>query len=590
MVGRGLCSGASRAYSYLPFTASPFAPPPHDGPTSRCPMQARQASRLATARRALRILAAAAPFLWAVARDLHTFVLLGPPRRLPEEAHRRRAARMARAIAHLGPTFIKLTQVIATRADLVPPVYLAALATLHDEVPPERRAAIDEALADAYGRAPEEVFESFDWQPLAAASVAQVHRARYQGEEVIVKVLRPGIRRMVEQDLAILRRVFRVLNHLVWHPHLESLQTVVGEFAQTIFEEMDMEHEAENIARFQTMFAGRDDVVIPQVVAGVTTTRVLVLHYCPGISITRVAELEAQGHDIHELLAKVIRLYVEQVMVHGVFHADPHPGNILVDPAGRIVLLDFGLVVEIREELRRDIVLVILAAIRQDFDTLVATYHRLGLIRDEANTALLQRAARRMYTVLNREDLSSKRVQDIANEILSSFYDFPFQIPSELVYFFKTAAVVEGLGTAWKPNYNAIRDMMPVIQGLLRELDLGVRRSVREMVREEAEALRHLYRSTQRVMDRADRDELRVHIHPRSARAQEAILLAVVRRGVIALAALVWGGGAWLGYQLHPEHGLPWLSVTGAALLFVWATVRPLSRAPDWLGLGRLRR
>jgi len=554
------------------------------------PMQVSRHRRLATARRALRILVTAAPFLWAIARDLRTFILFGPPRRLPEEAHRRRAARLTRAIAHLGPTFIKLTQVIATRADLVPTVYLAALATLHDEVPPERREAIAESLAEAYGRAPEEVFESFDWQPLAAASVAQVHRARYQGEEVIVKVLRPGIRRMVEQDLAILRRLFRLLDHLVWHPHLESLQTVVGEFAQTIFEEMDMEHEAANIARFQTMFAGRDDVVIPQVVGGVTTARVLVLHYCPGISITRVAELEAQGHDIHALLAKVIKLYVEQVMVHGVFHADPHPGNILVDPTGRIVLLDFGLVVEIREELRRDIILVILAAIRQDFDTLVATYHRLGLIRDEANTALLQRAARRMYAVLNREDLSSKRVQDIANDILGSFYDFPFQIPSELVYFFKTAAVVEGLGTAWKPNYNAIRDMMPVIQGLLRELDLGVRRSVREMVKEEAAALRHLYRSSQRVMDRADRDELRVHIHPRSVRAQETILLAVVRRGILGLAALVWGGGAWLGYQLHPERGVPLFSLVGSAVLFLWATVRPLSRAPDWLGFGRFRR
>jgi predicted unusual protein kinase regulating ubiquinone biosynthesis (AarF/ABC1/UbiB family) len=553
-------------------------------------MQVRQHNRLATAGRAVRILVAAAPFVWAIARDLHTFVLFGPPRRLPEKVHRRRAARLTRAIARLGPTFIKLTQVVATRADLVPPVYLAALATLHDEVPPERRQAIAARLGEAYGRTPEEVFESFDWQPLAAASVAQVHRARYQGEEVIVKVLRPGIRRMVEQDLAILRRLFRLLDHVVWHPHLESLQTVVGEFSQTIFEEMDMEHEAENIARFQAIFAGRADVVIPEVVTSMTTAHVLVLHYCPGISITRIAELEAQGHDVHGLLAKVIKLYVEQVMVHGVFHADPHPGNILVDPAGRIVLLDFGLVVEIREELRRDIILVILAAIRQDFDTLVATYHRLGLIRDEANTALLQRAARRMYAVLNREDLSSKRVQDIANEILSSFYDFPFQIPSELVYFFKTAAVVEGLGTAWKPNYNAVRDMMPVIRGLLREFDLGVRRSVRETVKEEGEALLHLYRSTQRVLDRADRDELRVHIHPRSARAQEAILLAVVRRGIVALAALVWGGGAWLGYQLHSQRGLPVVSLVGSTVLFLWAMLRPLSRAPDWLGLGRLRR
>jgi predicted unusual protein kinase regulating ubiquinone biosynthesis (AarF/ABC1/UbiB family) len=277
-------------------------------------------------------------------------------------------------------------------------------------------------------------------------------------------------------------------------------------------------------------------------------------------------------------------------MVHGVFHADPHPGNILVDPAGRIVLLDFGLVVEIREEVRTDIIRVILAAIRQDFDTLVATYHRLGIIRDEANTALLQQAAKRMYAVLNREDLSSKRIQDIANQILSSFYEFPFQLPSELVYFFKTAALVEGLGTAWKPNYNAIKDMMPVIQGLLRELDLGVRRSIREAAKEEAEGLQHLYRSTQRVMDRADRDELRVHIHPRSVQQQETILLATVRRGILGLASVVWGGGAWIGYQINPERSLPWFSLTGAILLFLWATVRPMSRTPDWLGINRLRR
>ena len=124
----------------------------------------------------------------------------------------------------------------------------------------------------------------------------------------------------------------------------------------------------------------------------------------------------------------------------------------------------------------------------------------------------------------------------------------------------------------------------------MREEDLGINRTVREVAREEADGLKHLYRSMQRVMDRADRDELRVHIHPRSAHDQEKMLLGVVRRGLIGFTALLWGGGGWLGYLLHPERGLPWFSLTGAAFLLLWATARPLSRPPDWIGLGRIPR
>ncbi|RMF86673.1 MAG: AarF/ABC1/UbiB kinase family protein [Nitrospirae bacterium] len=554
------------------------------------PEAAGRPGRLAVLRRAATILLAAAPFLWGFARDLHTFLFFGPGRRLSEAAHRRRARRLTQRIARLGPTFIKLTQVIATRADLVPPIYLEALATLHDEVPPEAEGVIAGALTRAYGRPPEELFERFRHRPLAAASIAQVHRATYQGREVAVKVVRPGVRRQVEMDLAILDRLLPALQRLFPHPHLESLETVVREFARTIFDEMDMTREAANLAAFHRTFGERPGIVIPEVVEPLTNRRVLVTRYYEGIPINRVAELTAAGHDVEALIHRLVRFYAEQVMVHGRFHADPHPGNILVDAEGRLVILDFGLVVELDEEVRFGIVRLLLAAIRQDFDGVVAAYHRLGLIRDEANTALLQRAAQRMYQVLNREDLSNRRISEIANEILSTFYDFPFRLPPELVYFFKTAALVEGLGTAWKPNYNAVRDIVPVIRKLMREEGIGIRRSLRELLRDEAEGARHLYRSMQRVMDRADRDELRVHIHPRTAYEQERMLLAVVRRGLYGFAALLWAGGAWIGYEVHPERGLPWFSLAGALALLLWATGRPLRRPPDWMGLGRRRR
>jgi len=557
--------------------------------TKADPPAARPA-RLAVLRRAAAILFAAAPFLWGFARDLHTLLLFGPPRRLSEAAHRRRAARLTRRIASLGPTFIKLTQVIATRADLVPAIYLEALATLHDEVPPEPPGAITAALARAYDRSPDDLFERFDHQPLAAASIAQVHRAKYQGTEVAVKVVRPGVRRQVANDLAILDRLVPLLLRLFPHPHLEALETVVGEFAHTIFDEMNMTHEAENIARFHRLLDSRDGVVIPEVVAELTLPTVLVTRYYDGIPINQIRRLEETGLDVEALIHRLVRLYAEQVMIHGWFHADPHPGNILVDAAGRLVLLDFGLVVELDDDVRLGITRLLLAAVRQDFDGVVAAYHRLGMIRDEANTALLQHAAQRMYHVLNRDDITTRRVSEIANEILSTFYDFPFRLPPELVYFFKTATLVEGLGTAWKPNYNGVRDIVPVIRKLMREEDLGVKRTVRELVHEEAAGLKHLYRSMQRVLDRADRDELRVHIHPRSAHEQEKIFLAVVRRGLIGFTALLWGGGGWFGYTVHPERPFPWISLAGAVCLLLWATARPLSRPPDWIGLGRVPR
>jgi len=401
-----------------PTKADPPAADPHRPP-----------ARLAVLRRATAILFAAAPFLWGFARDLHTLLFFGPPRRISEAAHRRRAARLTRRIASLGPSFIKLTQVIATRADLVPPIYLEALATLHDEVPPEPPGAIEAAITRAYGRPPDEVFDRFDHEPLAAASIAQVHRARYRDIEVAVKVVRPEVRRQVTNDLAILDRLVPLLLRLFPHPHLEALETVVGEFAHTIFDEMDMTHEAANIARFHQLLDDHQGVVIPEVVEELTLPTVLVTRYYEGIPINQIDRLERAGLDVEALIHRLVRLYAEQVMIHGCFHADPHPGNILVDAEGRLVLLDFGLVVELDDEVRLGITRLLLAAVRQDFDGVVAAYHRLGMIRDEANTALLQHAAQRMYQVLNRDDISNRRVSEIANEILSTFYDFPFACP-----------------------------------------------------------------------------------------------------------------------------------------------------------------
>src|SRR6266571_5193623 len=232
-----------------------------------------------------------APFLIAFLRDRRRWILAGPPRFLTDEAHREQARKLTRTIASLGPSFIKLAQVFAIRADIIPQIYVEELANLHDRVPPFPTPEVRKRIQAELRQPLEAVFDSFNPEPLAAASLGQVHRARYHGEEVIVKVLRPGVEELVATDIRIVQNLLFVIEQFIEHHTVRAARTIVEEFSRVIAEEMDFEHEADNVERFADLFRESDIVIIPRVYREVTTRRVLVIQFFEGFRVTEVEEI-----------------------------------------------------------------------------------------------------------------------------------------------------------------------------------------------------------------------------------------------------------------------------------------------------------
>ena len=303
-----------------------------------------------------------APFLVAFLRDRRRWILAGPPRFLSDDAHRTRATRLVRTIASLGPSFIKLAQVFGIRADIIPPIYLAEFANLHDRVPAFPTAEVRRRIESELKQPLDSVFESFESEALAAASLGQVHRARYRGQDVIVKVLRPGVEELVATDVRVVQNLVFILEQFIDHHILRSTHTIIDEFSRVIAEEMDFLHEAENVDRFAEIYSDSHFVIIPKVYHDVTTTRVLVMQYYEGFRIDEVDEIVRHNIDTRKMIENLIAFYGGQLLVHGIFHADPHPGNMLVQPDARIVLLDYGMVVEITPDFRHELVRAVSAA------------------------------------------------------------------------------------------------------------------------------------------------------------------------------------------------------------------------------------
>jgi len=261
-----------------------------------------------------------------------------------ELQHRRGAGRTLDAAEALGGVLIKAGQFASTRPDLLPPAYTTTLSSLQDRVPPQPYAVVREALARELGRPPREVFWDFDREPVAAASIAQVHRARLRdGREVAVKVQYPGIGDLIEADLAALEAIFGVVARL--EPGVR-LQPIVDYLRWTLPLELDFRREASSSESLRAALSGRDDVLVPGVIGELTTDRLLVMEYAEGVKVTDGGGLEAAGLDPREVASLVNDAYAEQLFTRDVLHADPHPGNLLVQPGldgPRLVLLDHGL-------------------------------------------------------------------------------------------------------------------------------------------------------------------------------------------------------------------------------------------------------
>jgi len=479
------------------------------------------------------------PFVLAFMWDRRRFLVAGRPRRRDAERHRLRAERLTGTLAALGPTFIKLAQVFAARADILPEPYLSAIATLTDQVPPLPPGVAERVVREELGRDVGQVFGRFEPEPLAAASLGQVHRASYAGREVVVKVLRPGVEELVGEDLDVSFRILFLLNLLFPNHRTRAITAIVSEFSKRIRDELDFREEARNAGMLRRNFQNEPRVVVPEVVTELVTRRVLVLEYVEGTRIDRLHERLASGElDLQRLVETVVDAYIKMMLEDGVFHADPHAGNLLVDPQGRLVLLDFGMVLQVERDTRRRLVETVLAAARQDVDGVINGFYELGILDPDVDRGTVRDAAQSLMAVSLKDETSPRQIQRLVEQVLSTFYDWPLMLPSNLVYFGRAGVLVEGIGLRYDPNFNALAMARPVLARSAKRLVRGVlEQDPRTRVTDWTQEAFTLARTLRDLVRRVERDELRVRWHPRDTLELQRFLAQQVRRALLALFA-----------------------------------------------------
>ena len=403
-------------------------------------------------------------------RDFARWIVAGAPTERSEGFHNSRAAALVNALVALGPTFVKLAQVFASRPDVVPEPYLSALGTLVDSVPVVPFEMIEREIVVAYGKQPEEMFESFDREPLASGSLGQVYRARYEGRDVVVKVLRPGVERLVASDIHAVSRLLDIISARWSNSHLRGFRVVVDEFSKRIGEEMDFRQEATNAIAIADRFATNPRVLVPSIETALTRQRVIVMEYMEGTKVDSLASRVAAGKlSGKRVVEAVVEAYIQMMLVDGLFHADPHPGNLLVTDDGRLVLLDFGMVVRVEPEMRRTLIRTALAAVSRDASGVIRGFFELGIVEPGTDMTTIHRLVDVLlgmaFDGVASADIATRILSDrtLADDVMRTIYDWPIILRGELVYFGRAAALIEGIGARYVPGFNPVAFAAPVI-------------------------------------------------------------------------------------------------------------------------------
>jgi len=490
--------------------------------------------------RGVSVLARLSPFVVAFLRGRRAWVLFGRPVPRTVEHHRKRAERLTAMLANLGPTFVKLAQLFSARADILPEPYLSEVGRLQDQVPADDPEEIIRVIKSELEGLAAEILEHFEREPIAAASLGQVHRARVQGRDVVVKVLRPEVESAVALDLDISFRLLWWLNILFPNHHVRAVTNVVREFSVRVRAEMDFRQESENMARFKRVFRSDRRVRAPDVLERFTRRRVLVMEHCPGTKIDRLQDDFASGRlAFNQMMATVTGVYLRMMMVDGFMHADPHPGNLLLQRDGTLIVLDWGAVLEVPRWTRESILNIALALGREDLDGVINEMYRLGMISPEVSRGEIREAAGEILRIVERAKTTNRKriIEEVTSAVLDTFYTWPLLLPQELVYFLRTAVLIEGLAFRYDPEFDGLSFIRGVVRSNQGDLARTTGHQPAQMARRFVEEAQTAVRSIRDLVTRAEREELRVRVHPRDVQAQERFLHLQARRLLLSIFA-----------------------------------------------------
>lgn len=370
----------------------------------------------------------------------------------------------------MGPTFVKMGQMLSTRPDLLPKDIRCELAKLLDQVPPFPFMQVQAVIEHELGRPLAEIFLHFDPEPLAAASIGQVHRARlHTGEEAVVKIQRPGIEGIIAVDLEILHAIAQLAEKRTTWGQLYRVGDLVEEFHRTLLQEMDYLAEGRNAERFRQNFAGEDTVYIPKVYWEDSTSRVLTMEYVAGVKVGDIARLKQQGKDLKRIAHNLSRVILQQILVDGYFHADPHPGNIAVLPGETIALMDFGMVGRLSEERQRQLVRLVLGLVRRNSGQIARAVAEMGVIGREVDMEGLRRDVDRVRERYYEVSLSQVKLGEAVGEILDLAFKYRIRIPTEFGLVAKALITLEGIVAELDPAFSIVEVAEPFGRRLMRD-------------------------------------------------------------------------------------------------------------------------
>ena len=400
-----------------------------------------------------------------------------------QQRARARAREFANLLVDLGPAFIKAGQALSTRPDIIPPVLLEELAQLQDQLPGFDSALAMACIEDDLGAPVDDIYESLEREPISAASLGQVHRGVLKnGQRVAVKVQRPGLREQITLDLYIVRNIAAWLNTNVGLIR-SDLVALIDELGRRVFEEMDYLNEASNAERFSELHRHNSRIAVPLIFKEATSRRVLTMEWIDGVKLTNLEAVRQLGIDPDDMVEVGVSCSLQQLLEHGFFHADPHPGNLLALEDGRLCYLDFGMMSEVTRESRTGLIQAVVHLVNRNFGKLSKDFVSLGFLAEDVNLEPIVPAFETVFSQALEAGVSRMDFKAVTDDLSGVMYKFPFRVPPYYALIIRSLVTLEGIALSVDPDFKILGAAYPYFaRRLMEDPDPQLRLSLREML------------------------------------------------------------------------------------------------------------
>jgi predicted unusual protein kinase regulating ubiquinone biosynthesis (AarF/ABC1/UbiB family) len=400
-----------------------------------------------------------------------------------DKNQRKRAIRVREILTRLGPAYIKIGQALSTRPDLVPPQYLEELTQLQDQLPPFPNELAFQFIEEELGDRPENIYAELSENPIAAASLGQVYKGKLKsGETVAVKVQRPGLAQLITIDLYILRIIAAWATKNIKQIR-SDLVGIMDEFGARIFEEMDYGQEGRNAERFAQLYGHVQDIYVPRIYWQYSGRRVLTMEWINGVKLTNPKEIREMGLDARYMVEVGVQCSLLQLLEHGFFHADPHPGNLLAMPDGKLAYLDFGMMSEVKPYQRYGLIEAVVHLVNRDFEGLANDYVKLEFLTPETDLTPIIPALTSVFNNALGASVAALNFKSITDELSQVMYDFPFRVPAYYALIIRSLVTLEGIAINVDPDFKVLSKAYPyVAKRLLTDQSPELRTSLQNLL------------------------------------------------------------------------------------------------------------